>query len=144
MRTLWAFVCALLAAHIIGTAASAAPHLSWLAGQGMDITMSVRMDAYLQAITGMLIPYIVLVAIALLVGFSVASFIVSRIPSLTTLGYALAGFAAMIVLMLTLNTVFEIAAIPSTRTVGGLLAQGAAGAIGGLVFKFMKTKPLTS
>lgn len=144
MRTLWAFICALLATHIIGTIASAAPHLSWLASQGMDITTSVRLDAYLQAITGMLLAYLPLAGIALLIGFAVASFIVARVPSLTTLGYALAGFAAMIVLMLILNTVFEIAAIPSTRSVGGLLAQGAAGAIGGLMFKLMKTKPVTN
>ncbi len=144
MRTLWAFVCALLATHIIGTTASAAPHLSWLASQGMDITMTVRLDAYMQAVTGMLMSYLPLAGVALLVGFAVASFIVARVPSITTLGYALAGFTAMIVLMLILNAVFEIAAIPSTRTVGGLLAQGAAGAIGGLLFKLMKTKPQSS
>ncbi|CAN0591542.1 unnamed protein product, partial [Laminaria digitata] len=86
MRTLWAFVCALLATHIIGTIASAAPHLSWLGSQGMDITMAVRLDAYMQAVTGMLISYLPLAGVALLIGFVVASFIVARVPSITTLG----------------------------------------------------------
>lgn len=140
MRLVLAFVMAVVVTHVVGTIASAEPHLRWLASQGMPVDSAVRLDAYGQAVFGMLPLYAVLCAVALLVGFFVTWLIVRRVRWLSGLGYALGGFAAMVALFAIMNAALELTGVPSTRTLGGLLAQGVAGGLGGFAFHLLKSK----
>lgn len=139
MRLVLAFVLAVLVTHVVGTISSAEPHLQWLASQGMPVDSAVRFDAYTQAVFGMVPLYTVLSAVALLVGFLVTWLIVRKVTWLSGLGYALGGFAAMVALFAVMNSVLGLTGVPSTRTLGGLLAQGVAGGLGGFVFHLLKS-----
>lgn len=74
-------------------------------------------------------------AIGLLIAFVIAWAIIRFLWDRRTLGYTLAGFVALYVEMLAMGQLFGgITPIAGARTMGGMLAIGAVGALSGYIF----------
>jgi len=99
--------------------------------------MAVRFQAASHDVMNMTDIYLPLVLIGLVIALPVAALIIRFLPNLRLAGYTLAGFVAMIALHLILEMVVGVVGVAPTRFVGGLLLQGVAGAVGGLVFHFV-------
>lgn len=137
LRTILGYVSAVVVTHVAG-AAAAAQHVigRFETMAGTSIPFDQRLDWTLKDVVGMVTPpiYPLAIAVMLFIAFAVAGFIVRRVGGLRTLGFVLAGALGMIGLHLILGSVFEMNPIAASRDLVGLLGQGAAGAIGGLVY----------
>ena len=101
---------------------------------GVDVAISDRFAMYGHDILGMG-PLVGAVAgVGFLVGFPVAALIVRFLPMLRTVGYVLAGAAAMAVALALMEAVLGMMPLAGARTSGGLIAQALAGACGGYAF----------
>jgi len=81
-----------------------------------------------------LILYPGLIAVALIIAFTTATFIARLLPSWRFVGYVLAGALGMLVLHLAVTEAVGTHAVAASRTTAGLLWQAFAGALGGLAF----------
>lgn len=80
-------------------------------------------------------------AIGLLIAFIIAWLIIRFLWNRRTLGYTLAGFAALFVEMLAMGQMFGgITPIAGARTMGGMLAIAAVGALSGFIFARLSAK----
>lgn len=135
VRIALAFVAAVLATYVVGCIAATQGALGMLPAIAQPIAMDVRLTTTMQDLVGMLPAYAPLIAAALVAGFMVARVIVSRLPSLRTLGYVLAGATAMLAMHLIMPiTIDGIVPVAATRSTIGLLLQVMAGGVGGWLF----------
>ena len=130
-----AFLLALAVAYLIGTATYSQLNLASLIEMGMPVDSSVRWMTFWHDFTHMYDLYLVLLAVALLLGFGIATLILKWVPQLRTLGYVSAGFVAVFALDYLLGAVLTGGTHPLvvTRTTMGLLSQCLAGAVAGWV-----------
>lgn len=139
-KTLGSYVAAVLIAYIFGALFISQGNIAAVTSLGFDVSMAQRLDAMAHDITNMTDIYLPLVAISLLLGLPVAFVIVRKNPHLRTLGYVLAGFAALLAMHVIMKAVLGLSGIAPTRSFWGLLAQGIAGGIGGYLFCRLSAK----
>lgn len=137
MKVLAGFVAAVIATYVLGALFISQGNIAAVVSMGFDITLADRIDAAIHDITHMYDLYLPLVAIGLLIGFLVAALIIRFVPDLRLVGYLSAGFVGMITLHVIMKAVLGLTGIAPTREVFGLLAQGIAGAAGGLAYHFV-------
>lgn len=133
-RVSGAFVAAAVLTHVAASALVTQHTLARVVEMGLPVPLDVRLSSTLHDIVGMMSSYLPLIAVGLLIAFGIAALITRMAPGLRTALFTLAGAAALITANLALQLAFEIVPVASARTVGGLLAQGGAGALGGLLF----------
>lgn len=146
VRVLAAWFIAVIVCVVVGGAALAwFDQQGFLAAAGGSATLSFadRLAWLGQTLYGLVIIngtglgfgiYPVLVAIALLAGLAAAAVCVRFAPGLRVWWYAGAGAVAMVVMLIALHKAQGMMVVPGARTMAGLLAQGAAGLIAGVVF----------
>ena len=134
LRRIVALVAAIVATAVLGSLASTHFVLFGLTDLGVHIGFTDRLYAYGHDVAGMAPLFSGLVAVGFLIAFPVAALVVRFLPKLRTLGYAAAGAAAILAILLGMETTLATMPIAGARTTLGLVAQGVAGAIGGLVF----------
>lgn len=137
IKRIGAFVGAVLAAYIPAALVSTQMVLAEVAALGLPISAGVRASATLHDLIGMATTYLPLVALSLLLGFAAAAVVLRLLPHWRPFGYVFAGACAVLVLHLILYATFGMHPLPATRTEAGLIAQGAAGALGGYVFAWL-------
>ena len=81
-----------------------------------------------------LMAYSFVIAIGLLIAFSVMGLLGRSLPLSPWVCYPVGGVLAMLTMLLLMKAVFSITPIASARELPGLLLQCSAGLIGGLVF----------
>lgn len=108
--------------------------LRGLESLGVDVEFADRFAMYAHDVAGMSLMAGAVAGTGLLIALPVAALIVRFLPSLRTLGYVLAGTAAMVGALLAMQSVLGMMPMAGARTWGGLAAQGVAGALGGYVF----------
>ena len=140
LRTVSSFIVAVLVTYVAGTMFISQVNLASIIELGMAVDSSVRIDAALHDLTHMYDIYLPVVAVALLIAFSVAAGIIKFVPDLRLLGYVLAGFVGLVAIHVILKMVLGITGIAATRSLVGLLLQGVAGAAGGWMFQRL-TRP---
>ncbi len=147
IRTVGSWLLAVIVGIVAGALAlSWFDQASWLEAAGPAATLSYgdRLEWAGRTLYGLLFIngtglgfglYPLLVAVALLIGLSVAALFVRRTnPSLRLWWYAGAGAVAMVTIFIALEFAIGMMVVPGARTVAGLVAQGVAGAIAGAVF----------
>ena len=107
---------------------------------GLTVEFSDRLDTLLHDLTHMTAIYLPLVTVSSIIAFSVAAAIIRLTPNLRLIGYVSAGFVALIALHLIMKMVLGLTGVAPTRTIMGLIAQGAAGAFGGYLFHILTLK----
>jgi hypothetical protein len=134
LKVTFAFIAAVFVTYFVGAVIATQSVMNRLADMGGPVNMSVRLQATLHDLPGMFPTYAPLVAIGLLAGFLVARLVLRFVPDWRTVGYACAGFVAIVATHLIMKSTFDITPVAVTRTALGLLAEGAAGLLGGWVF----------
>ncbi len=129
-----AFVAAWLVTYILAITAASQGVLGWLESLGREISIGERLGYIGHDLASMVMPYGVIVLLALAIAFGIVALIVRALPNLRVLGYILGGFVAVLAIHLTLRFVFEMNPVWATGTAFGLLMQGMAGLVGGYVF----------
>jgi len=134
IRRVTALAAGVLATYILAAAASTQMILGELAALGLPVSFGDRTAATLHDWTGMAMAYLPLIGASLLIAFPLAALILRYVGLPRTLGYALAGAAALWALHLIMIATFGLHPLPATRTALGLALQAAAGLVGGYVF----------
>lgn len=136
VRTLVGYIGAVVVAHVLGAAAAAQHVIGRFEAMAGEISFAERMSWTLGDIAGMATGaiYPLAVAVALLLAFSIAGFIVRRVGGLRTLGFILAGALGLLSMHLVLNSATGLNAVAATRELSGLLMQAVAGALAGVVY----------
>ena len=137
VRALKAFFPAVFLAYILASTLATQSNLGNLQMLGMDVGLGDRAGAIFHDLIGMASSYLLLIAVAVVLGFPVAAGLNRLMPGQRALLYALAGFTAIVALHLVMKAALGISGIAATRTTAGLVGQGAAGAIGGLCFHWL-------
>jgi len=139
-RTIGAFLVAVIGTYILGVLFIGQGNLANVAEMGLTVEFSDRLDTLLHDLTHMTAIYLPLVTVSSIIAFSVAAAIIRLTPNLRLIGYVSAGFVALIALHLILKMVLGLTGVAPTRTIMGLIAQGAAGAFGGYLFHILTLK----
>lgn len=129
-----AFVLATAAAEVIAATLHASFVLAALQDIGVVFNESDLFAMILHDIPKLVPTYGILIGIGFLIAFPVATLIIKRFPGARTLGYTLAGAAAIIFMILLMNSIFDMTPLAVARTSWGILCQGLAGAVGGYLF----------
>ena len=108
--------------------------LRGLEGLGVTIAFSDRFGMYWHDALGMAPIAGAVAGVGFLIAFPVAALVIRFAPALRTFGYVLAGAAALGAALLLMQSVLGMRPMAGARTAGGLVAQAAAGAVGGYVF----------
>jgi len=142
LQRVGAFGAAVLATEALAAMASTQFVLAGLTSLGVVITLGDRLAMTGQDILGMMQIYLPVLALALALGFLVAGGILKKLgPAWSLLGYSSAGFVAVLAAVLTVLSLFDITPIAGARSPAGLVCQGLAGAVGGLIFHRLKPSP---
>ena len=139
-RTIGAFLVAVIGTYILGVLFIGQGDLANVAEMGLTVEFSDRLDTLLHDLTHMTAIYLPLVTVSSIIAFSVAAAIIRLTPNLRLIGYVSAGFVALIALHLIMKMVLGLTGVAPTRTIMGLIAQGAAGAFGGYLFHILTLK----
>lgn len=138
LRALIAYIVAVLVATTGLSAVSTTTVLANLKEMGYPASAGDQVSTYISDFIGLAPAAGGINAIGLLVAFVIAWLIIHFLWKQRTLGYTLAGFVALYVEMLAMGQLFGgITPIAGARTMGGLLAIAAVGALSGYVFARM-------
>lgn len=137
VRQIVGFVVAVAVAAVGSAFLSSHFVLRALESLGVDVPLSDRFAMYGHDVLGMGPIAGALAGVAFLIAFPVAALIVRFLPMLRTLGYVLAGAAGIGVALGLMEVVLGMMPVAGARTLGGLIAQATAGALGGYVFAQM-------
>jgi hypothetical protein len=134
LRVVAAFFVALCATYLIGSVAATQFVLQEVVALGPKVPWSVRLETTGRDLVGLAGSYLPLLALAFALALPVAAGLVRLAPAARPGWYLAAGFAAVLALHLIMKAVLGVTGIAATRSLAGLLAQGAAGAVGGALF----------
>ena len=129
-------------AYLLASVIATQSVVSSLAGMGVDVGFSDRLNMTLNDIAGMASLFLPMIAFAYLAAFLIAAMLCRWWALWRTPIYIVAGAAAVITIHLTLNLAFSITPIAVARTTGGLLLQGLAGAAGAYLYLRLSRKPI--
>lgn len=133
-RRFGAWLLAVAVAYLLASATATQSVISSLAGMGLDVTMSTRVQMTLSDILGMANMFLPMVAFALLMAFMTAALLSRWLARWRLPLYAVAGATALVAIHLILHLAFGLTPIAIARTAGGLVLQGLAGAAGGVCY----------
>ncbi|KGE03287.1 hypothetical protein [Pseudohaliea rubra] len=134
LRILAAFFAALGLAYGLGSIAATQFVLQEVVALGPTVPWSLRLQTTLQDFAGLAASYLPLLAVAFALGLPAAAGLARLVPAARFVWYLTAGFAAVLALHLIMKAVLGVSGIAATRSLDGLLVQGAAGAAGGALF----------
>lgn len=107
---------------------------------GVPISFGDRFNMTMFDISNMLL-YLVVIAIALLIAFSIAAVLKRFLPRLAAVAYPIAGAAAIGVALGLMYILAQTIPISGARSIAGYLGQVLAGAFGGYVFAKIYVQP---
>lgn len=134
LKTVGAFLVAVVVAYVLGAIVSTQTILQNVVEMDVAVGWGDRLGATLHDLGGMAPTYLPIIAVGFLVAFPVTALIVRFLPNWRSIGYVLAGLVAVLAIHLVMQALLDMHPLPTTRTLLGLLLQGAAGATGGYVF----------
>lgn len=133
-KKLIAWLLAVLATYLVAATLVSFFNMASLRDIGVELTAAHLLGAAWHDITHMYDLYLPIIAVALLIALPVAWWLATRGIADAKYLYPLAGFVALLTVHIAMYLVFGMSAIAATRELPGLLAQGMAGALGGLVY----------
>ncbi len=141
MRIVAGYVAAVVVMLALGAFTATQYDLSALAAVGAPVSMDQRLAMGLANIPAMAQIYGSLIAVGFLIAFVVAGFTVKPLPLPRPVIYAAAGLVAIAAFHLLSEPVFfGVPLISGARSLSGLMAQAAMGAVAGFVFALI-TRP---
>jgi hypothetical protein len=139
-KRLAAYLSAVAAAYLLASVTATQAVIASLGGMGVHVGMAERLAMSLRDIPGMAPMFLPMVAFALLIAFMSCALLSRWLRRWRLPLYLLAGATGVICIHLGLHLAFGITPVAIARTGAGLLVQGIAGAIGGLVYLALITR----
>ena len=127
------FLGAVVVAGVVASVFSTQFVIAGLQSIDVDIPLATRLSMTVDDF-GILSAMLPAVAACFLPGFLVAGLLWPRAPGGRTGWFVLAGGVALVTELLIMQASFDLMPIAGARSTSGLLMQGVAGALGGLVF----------
>lgn len=134
LRRIGRFILAVFVTYVLASVSHTYFVLNALEGVGVDVSLSTRISTSITDVLG-LSAYAGIIALGFLIAFSVMGIIHKFYKQLPPWVYPFAGVLAMICIHLAMFPIFEVTLIAGARTTLGIIAQCAAGFVGGWVFK---------
>lgn len=135
VRVILAFLAAVVVTEVVAAAAATQFVIHEIVSLGYEVGLGDRLATTFHDILGMASIYLPIIAVGELIAFGVAALVVRYLlPGWQRVGYPLAGFAALVAAIALMISLFDITPIAAARSNLGILVQGLAGALGGLVF----------
>ncbi|MGB0478237.1 MAG: hypothetical protein ACPGJJ_02700 [Parvibaculales bacterium] len=134
------FITAFIVLNVIGATVQTQFNLGHLLALGIDVPFSTRISTTLHDIVSLQPLFGVIFGIGFLIAMIVGHFIAKLVKILPDMAFALAGFAAMAVTLLSMKAVFQITAIGAAREWEGFLSLCVVGALAGYAFSVAKTR----
>jgi hypothetical protein len=130
-------------AAVLVTTAGASMVQSWqvqarLAGLGVNIPPGLAAETAMRDFAGLAVPLLLVFGVALLLGFALAGWLRARLPRLAPLAWPLAGFSAVATTLALMQAIMQITPLAGARGPDGFLLFCAAGALGGMVFAWLR------
>ena len=138
-RSVWAYLLALAALIILGTASAAQYALAMIASLRVEIPVGVWIETTLHDVVGMAPLYGVIFGLGLLLGMMGGALASRFLPFSRVVIFGVAGFAAILATYLAMESFFamsgaDITPIGATRFWHGLLVQCLMGGIAGMIY----------
>lgn len=134
------FISAFIVLNVIGATVQTQFNLGHLLALGIDVPFSTRISTTLHDIVSLQPLFGVIFGLGFLIAMVVGHFIAKLVKILPDMVFALAGFAAMAVTLLSMKAVFQITAIGAAREWDGFLSLCVVGALAGYAFSVAKTR----
>ncbi len=129
------FLVGWLILSFLGIAVSTQFVLAQLTGLGVEIPFGLRVSTTLHDMGSMLPLFGSIMGLGFLIAMPVATLIARWVKILPELVYALAGFAAVAVILISMKLVFQLTAIAAARETSGFIALCLVGALAGYVYQ---------
>lgn len=141
------YLASVLAAYILAVVGASWHVANRLASMGVPLDAGERLAMTARDLAGMAGMFVPIIAFGFLVAFLVTALLCrwprALRPKACLALYALAGFAALVCVHVTLHLAFGLTPVAVARTLPGLLGQGLAGAVGGLVYRYLNEVAFT-
>ena len=138
-----AYFAAVVTIYLVGSVAITQINLQSLIGLGAQIPVSVRWHATWTDLQGLLVPYLILIAIGVLIAVVVTGQISRFFPRYRMWLYPIACAVALLAIHLLLKGIFGLWGVAGARPPVGLLLQGLAGGLGGWLYAYWSSHPST-
>jgi len=133
------FLIVLLCTFMLASLAHSQFVLAELSALGIKIDLANRLTMSIDDLLGLLPIYAAAIGLSLLVGFASLALIRKFRPQTSALLYPVAGFVAILVMLLTMHPILDITLIAGARSTLGFVSQCLAGLIGGWLFMRLRT-----
>ena len=127
------FAMSVVVAYTLASVAHTQQVLSGLLGLGVSIPLADRLAMIAGDWIGLYL-YMAVIAIGLLIAFSIMGLLRRIVPVPRVLLYGVGGALAMLVILVSMRELGSLTPIAGARGAVGLILQCVAGAIGGIVF----------
>ena len=135
LRLISAYVIGVIVSFVLGSVIGTQMVLHSVQSMGLAVSWSSRLATTGSDIAGLSASLMPLMALILTIGWAVTDWVSVRVSRYRhTAAFALMGAGCILILHPLLNMVFGVDAFAPARTPVGLIAQGIAGAVGGLCF----------
>jgi len=137
IRIVIAFILAVATAFTLASIFYTQQVLAKQVAIGAEYTAAQQHQTYIENFIGLAPAYGAILAVALLIGFTIATFLKRILAPLAVIAYPMAGAAAVFAVIFLIENIVAAdgaGAIGGARDALGLALQCLAGAIGGLVF----------
>lgn len=114
-----------------------------LAKVGAEISFSTRVSGTFQDLVGFLPAYAPVIALGMLIGFSLITWISSKFKSGFAGWYPIAGGLSLLTIHAAMYPILEITLIAGARSSAGLAMQVIAGVVGGWVFYQLRQRAVS-
>lgn len=141
-RVVFAYLAAVLVTTVLGTITQTQFNLAALQALGTPIPLDVRAVTTGRDLLGFTPSFAPIVAGGFLIAFIVSGLLARWRPAWRGVLHPLAGFTAVLTALVVMNHLFGITPVAATRSLVGLLAMAASGAVGGWVFARVIRRPL--
>ncbi len=136
IRKLTAYLLAIIVAYLLASITATQSVIARLAEMGIDVNFADRLNMTLHDLAGMAGMFLPMIAAGFLAAFMLTALLCRWLGRRPVALYVLAGAIALITIHLTLNLAFQITPVAIARTMGGLLIQGIAGAVGAYFYAY--------
>lgn len=137
-RVFGAYAVAVMTTYVLAVVGATQWLLANIGAFGYPVTPGERLLTTGQDLLGMLPSYGLMIAVTIGLGLAVAAALAKLLPGLRGFGLVTGGAAAILCLHLLLQQVFSVSPIWAAQSLGGLLAQGLAGGVGGYLYYLMR------
>jgi hypothetical protein len=116
---------------------------SWQVQSGLTMAMlsDVAVEAALREFTGLAVPVLTIFGLTLVLAVAATSWLKPRVPLLAPIAWPLAGAAAVGTTLGFIHARLQVAPLAGDRALDGFVLLCSAGAIGGVLFAWLKPRP---